>query len=200
MDFPQTISEWILQALAMGLTALLIPNLRITSIFGAFTSILGLALINATVWDAALFMKVPDSISTQALMLFLANGVLFFIVVKLLPGIEIKGLGAAVMAPVVFSLSSVVITEVGKDVDWAEVGKNLMHKSSELRAYIKDSTEAEADQPPSEIKLPESVDNVVEGARSINRAAGIINDLLPEDEAAADREGLDRVINEGGTL
>jgi putative membrane protein len=110
-----------MQSIAMALTALLIPKLRITGIFGALGTVVCLGLINATVWDAALFFNVPNSFTSQAVMLFLANGILFWVLVKILPGIEVDGVLPALIAPVVFTFCSLIVNEFGKDIDWAVV-------------------------------------------------------------------------------
>ena len=90
-------SYWIMQTLAMLLTAALIPRLRITSIFGAIGIVACLGFVNSTVWDAALFFSVPSSFTMQAITLLLSNGVLFWILVKVLPGIEVRGVAAALV-------------------------------------------------------------------------------------------------------
>src|SRR3990172_11967686 len=101
--FSGTINYWILQTGAMMLTALLIPKLRITSLLGASLTVLALGLLNATLWDAALFFQIPHAFSTQALVLLAANGAIFWILVKILPGIEIDGVLPALAAPIVFT-------------------------------------------------------------------------------------------------
>lgn len=112
---------WILQTLAMLITAWLIPNLKVTGPFGALTTVVALAFINSEVWDAALFLQVPDSFSAQAGLLLLANGALFWILIKLLPGIEVQGFLPALLAPVIFTISSLILDHYLEDVDWLEV-------------------------------------------------------------------------------
>jgi hypothetical protein len=59
----------------------------------------------------------------QALLLFLANGVLFWILVKILPGIEVQGVLPALAAPVVFTLTSLFIDHYLADVDWLALAR-----------------------------------------------------------------------------
>jgi len=87
----ETIRPWLLNTIAMMLTALVIPGLRITSIFGAIGIVLALAIVNQTVWNAAMFETIPHAATVQALVLVVANGAIFWILAKLLPGIEVKG-------------------------------------------------------------------------------------------------------------
>ena len=142
---PETIaafdlSYWGLQTVAMLITALLIPNLRITSIFGALLTVVALAFVNSTLWDAALFFQVPDHITTQALTLFIANGVIFWILVKLLPGIEVTGFFAALIAPVVFTLCSLVIDTYKDQIPWSHIWDLIVQFFGWARAYFQSTS------------------------------------------------------------
>ena len=128
------INYWGLQTIAMMLTALVIPRMKITSIFGALGIVLALGLVNATVWDTALFFSVPSTFSRQALTLLLSNGVLFWVLVKLLPGIEIEGFAPAFVAPVVFTALSLLISAYGRDLDLID----LSHKGGEILSTVRD--------------------------------------------------------------
>ena len=130
------ISFWALQTLAMMITALLIPRLRITSLFGALGTVVALSFVNAHLWDAALFFQLPKGFTTQAGTLFLANGLIFWILVKLLPGIEVDGFVPALIAPLVFTIASMIINEYGKDIDWIALGKMLLELARSVRDYF----------------------------------------------------------------
>ncbi len=135
---------WALQTIAMLITAFLIPNLRITSIFGATLTVVSLAFVNSSIWDAALFFKVPDTFTSQAALLFISNGLIFWILVKLLPGIEVDGFLPALIAPVVFTFCSLVIDQYGEKVPWAKIGKQSLAFIEETRSRF---TEAESPHP-----------------------------------------------------
>lgn len=136
------INYWGLQTVAMMVTALLIPRMRITSIFGALGIVLALGLVNATLWDTALFFSVPSSFSSQALTLLLANGVLFWVLVKLLPGIEIEGFAPAIVAPVVFTALSLVISAYGRDLDLLDLGR----KGAAAVTQVRDQLQGEGER------------------------------------------------------
>ncbi|MEZ4753565.1 MAG: phage holin family protein [Bdellovibrionota bacterium] len=126
---------WVLQTLAMLLTALLLPKLKVTSIFGAFTTVVAIAFMNSKVWDAALFFNIPNTISSQAISLFLTNGVLFWILVKILPGIEISGFFTALVAPIIFTLCSMAISALLPHIDWMECLKYIINTLQELKEF-----------------------------------------------------------------
>jgi len=136
------LSYWVLQAAAMLLTVFLIPKLRVTSIFGALFMVIGIALVNAFYWDAALFFAVPDSMTIKTLLLFLSNGIIFWVLVKLLPGIESDGLLPALFAPLLFTFCSFLIRTYAGDVDWPKVFEELSallgSSFQTLRAYFQE--------------------------------------------------------------
>lgn len=127
------INYWICQAVTMFATTLVIPKLRITSIFGAFWIVMAIAFVNATVWDAALWFSLPESFTNQAVTLLLANGMIFWVLVKMLPGIEVDGLIPAIVAPVVFTVISLLIATYAKNLDWIALIKEILTMVIELK-------------------------------------------------------------------
>lgn len=104
----------------MALTALLLPRLRVTSVFGPVLAVVALAAVNTWFWDAKLFSELPQAFTVQTATLILMNGVIFWILVKLLPGIEVEGVLPALAAPVVFTMTTVLITPYLNSVDWQQ--------------------------------------------------------------------------------
>lgn len=86
--------------------------------------VIALAFVNAHVWDAALFFRIPDSINAQALTLLISNGVVFWLLVKVLPGIEVRGFLPALAAPILFTVLSVFIGKYGEEVEWGKLWKS----------------------------------------------------------------------------
>jgi len=127
------LTYWLLQIISMAITAALIPRLYITSLFGAGIIVAAIALVNATVWDAALFFQLPESFSLHALTLLLANGILFWVLVKLLPGIEVVGILPAILAPVVFTITSLLIAEISADINWEAVIRSVVELITGVR-------------------------------------------------------------------
>lgn len=131
-----SLEGWILQVVAMVVTALLIPGLRVTSIFGPFLAVLALGFINAHLWSTALFFRIPDSFTIHALSLVVVNGLIFWVLVKLLPGIEVKGILPALAAPMVFAVCSLLVFNFGKEIDWGNVLQQIAALFEELRSYF----------------------------------------------------------------
>ena len=118
-------SYWTVQTIAMLVTTWLIPRLKVTSFTGATSAVVCISLMNAFVWDADLFHFLPTAFTMKTFALLLINGVLFWIIVKILPGIEVHGVLPALLAPLVFTLCSLVAGEFARDVDWSEVFRGL---------------------------------------------------------------------------
>ena len=127
LSLPLYPSYWIIQIVAIGFTALILPGLKVTNVLGPILLVLFLTITNAVVWDISLFMAIPTTISEQALLLMLWNGAIFWILVKLLPGIEVKGIVAPILAPLIFSISTSIAGQYATNIDW----NNLIKETSE---------------------------------------------------------------------
>ena len=112
------INHLLSQVIAMGLTVFVIPGLSITGLFGAIRILVAISLVNAFLWDASLFFALPQNLTVMSAQLFLANGVIFWVLVKLLPGIEVNGVLPAIIAPCIFSLTSALLHNYAGAVDW----------------------------------------------------------------------------------
>jgi putative membrane protein len=130
------LSYWVIQTIAMAVTALLIPNLRITSIFGPILAVAALSAINFSVWSSDLFSALPNTLSTQALTLFTVNGAIFWIVVKIIPGIESKGFLPVLLAPIVFTTCSVFLPQVITQVNWQAVRTEAQKVVGETKRFV----------------------------------------------------------------
>lgn len=132
----EALQYWFLQTVAMLLTAFVIPRFRIKGPLAALMLVLVLGFVNSTIWDAALFLHIPDSATTHAAVVLLANGILFWILVKLIPGIEVIGLLPALAAPVVFSLVSVLTYQYGREIDWFALGEQAIQVITRIRDQL----------------------------------------------------------------
>ena len=125
------------QTIAMLLTALLLPGLKVSGLFGALVTVIALAFVNTYLWDAALFLQVPNTLTSQAITLFIANGFIFFVMVKLLPGIEMTGILSAFIAPVIFSITTMLITNYGEKIPWKSIANSTVNTVFNIRDSLK---------------------------------------------------------------
>ena len=132
----EAIQYWFLQTIAMLLTAFVIPRFQIKGPLAAFLLVLALGFVNATIWDAALFLQIPNSASMHAVTVLVANGLVFWILVKLVPGIEVIGFLPAIAAPVVFSLVSILTYQYGREIDWFSLAEQLLRYVAAVRDQL----------------------------------------------------------------
>lgn len=130
---------WLLQTVAMLLTCLLLPKLTVSGPIPAFLTVLSLSFVNAHLWDSALFFKIPNEFAYKALLLVLTNGFFFWIIVKLLPGIEISGILPAILAPIIFSILSLLIDQYKEQIDLAAIYSYIADHIKLLRTYFADN-------------------------------------------------------------
>ena len=135
---------WALQCVAMLLTCFLIPKLTVSGPIPALMTVVALAFINSHLWSTALFLKIPNEFAYKAILLFLTNGVLFWVVVKILPGIEVEGVFAALLAPVVFSIMSLLIDQYKDQIDWPLVWKTTLDFMTKVKDYFADYNKSSA--------------------------------------------------------
>jgi len=110
-----------LQSVALVITAAIIPGLRVTSIFGPILMVIALSITNKYLWDQTLFQTIPHEVTYNTLKLLFANGLVFWVLVKLLPGIEIEGILPALVAPILLTFVGVYVMDFGGRIDWVQV-------------------------------------------------------------------------------
>lgn len=135
-SIPINFNFWFLQTIAMLLTALALPNLQISNPISAFIAVAGLALVNATVWDAALFFSIPDSLTYQTVILMFVNGIIFWIIAKFLPGIATQGFLASFLAPMVFTVISILLYHYARHIDFLEIFKSAAQHLTDMKDYF----------------------------------------------------------------
>ena len=149
-----------MQTVAMMITALLLPKLRITNPLGAVLMVVGISVVNTYLWNTALFFKIPDSLTSQTLTLFLANGALFWGLVKILPGIESSGILPCLVAPLVFTLVNLGTEKYGKDIEWREIGERGVKIVQDLRGSLLGEKQIDSDSDDGDHALARPADSL----------------------------------------
>lgn len=126
----------ILQSLLIALAAMLLPRLKVTSLFGPILTAIAISWFNEIYWDSSLFFNLPDSFTPKTLLLLLSNALIFWVLVKILPGIEISGFLSALLAPVIITLCSYLIRHYVGDIDWLAVFNFVKDLFNQARIYF----------------------------------------------------------------
>lgn len=144
MNFLPAGSQITLQVIAMCITALILPGFKVTSLLGPITAVIALGFINMLYWDSELFHLIPDAFSIRVLSLLGINALIFFIVIKILPGIEIDAVFPAIAAPVLFSALTILLKQYAPELTFAEMASLAGDVLLNLRNYFLKQAEQEA--------------------------------------------------------
>lgn len=128
-----------LQTFALLITAFLIPRFQVSGPLSGLIMVLALGFVNTNLWDVALFYQVPNTFTSQVIVTFFVNGLLFYILAKILPGVAIQGILPALVAPVVLTVVTTAVYHYGRDIDWAAVWEQIKQTFELIRGYSSSS-------------------------------------------------------------
>lgn len=112
---PRFILTWLLTALALIITANLIPGIRITSFPDALVAVVIMGLVNAIVRPILVLLTLPLTILSLGLFLLVINAISLLLVAYLTPsGFEIDGFFPALLGSIVLSLVSGLLNQFAK--------------------------------------------------------------------------------------
>jgi putative membrane protein len=97
---------WLLNALALLAVAYLMPSVRMESFGAALIAALVLGLANALVRPILVLLTLPVTVLTLGLFLLVINGAVFLGVARLVSGFEVAGLWPAILAAILYSIVS----------------------------------------------------------------------------------------------
>jgi putative membrane protein len=106
--------RWIVTALALWLTATLVPSLvTIRSASAAIIAAVVLGLVNAIVRPILLLLTLPFTIVTLGLFIFILNAAMFGLAALLAgPGFQVHGFFGALVGSLLVSLISLVLNMI----------------------------------------------------------------------------------------
>ena len=96
----------IVTALAVLLTAKVIPGVRAKSFGGAFVFAVVLAVLNKLLFKVLVFFTFPFILVSLGLFLIVINAFLFWLADKIVDGVEVDGFGAALLGSLLTSTVS----------------------------------------------------------------------------------------------
>lgn len=101
--------RWALLAVALGITAWLLPGVHIGSFWVLALASLVLGFVNAVVKPVLFVLTLPITILTLGIFYLFVNAAVFGLAALLVPGFVVDSLGWAVLAALVFSVISWII-------------------------------------------------------------------------------------------
>jgi putative membrane protein len=96
----------LLNAVAVFLTAQLIPGIGVTGPGAALAAGIVLGLVNAIIRPVLLLLTLPVTLVTLGLFIFVVNAICLALAAWLVPGFTVSGFGAAFLGALVISIIS----------------------------------------------------------------------------------------------
>jgi putative membrane protein len=100
----------LVNALAIFLTAAVVPGIEIRGALAALGAGLVLGLVNAVVRPVLLILTFPLTLLTLGLFLFVLNGLCLWLTSLVVKGFEVQGFWAAIFGALIVSVVSWVLT------------------------------------------------------------------------------------------
>ncbi len=97
---------WLLNAAALMAVAYLMPSITVTNFVAALMAAFALGFVNTIIRPILTILTLPISILTLGFFYLLINGLLFWMVGKVLNGFEVHGFWAAVLGGLLYGLIS----------------------------------------------------------------------------------------------
>jgi len=96
--------HWLVRAVAIIITAYLLPGVRLSGFLAALVTALVLGLVNTFIKPLLLLLTLPLNILTLGLLTFVINALLILLTSSLVPGFAVAGFWWALLFSLVLSV------------------------------------------------------------------------------------------------
>ena len=107
--------RWLVNAVALYLTTLIVPGVHVTSFGGAVLAALVLGIVNAVLRPIILVLTLPLNILTLGLFTFVVNAFMLWIVAVATHQIALTSVWAAFVGAIVLSVISFILSRLVAD-------------------------------------------------------------------------------------
>jgi putative membrane protein len=98
--------RWLVQAVALGLTAYIFEGIAILNLPALFIASLLIGILNAFVRPVLVFLTLPLTIVTLGFFILVINALLFWVVSSVVAGFHVSGFWSALGGTIVLSIVS----------------------------------------------------------------------------------------------
>ncbi|MDD2400907.1 MAG: phage holin family protein [Clostridia bacterium] len=109
------ILRWILNSVALLITAYVIEGIYISGFIAALGASLVLGVVNAVIRSLFLLFTLPLNIFTLCLFTFVINGVMLKLAAVFVPGFQVHGVLSAIVGSIILSIISFFLTTITDD-------------------------------------------------------------------------------------
>jgi putative membrane protein len=106
---PHFLLTWLLTALALVITANLVPGFRIDSFPAALIAAVVLGLVNAIVRPILVLLTLPITFVTLGLFLLVVNAITIWLAGAITPGFDVRGFVPALVGSIVLTIVTSVL-------------------------------------------------------------------------------------------
>lgn len=103
---------WLLNAVALMAVAYFMPQIKVTSFISALIAAFALGAVNTLIRPVLTLLTLPISILTLGFFYLVINGLLFWMVGKMLNGFSVDGFWAAVFGGLLYGLISWLLSMI----------------------------------------------------------------------------------------
>jgi putative membrane protein len=104
--------RWLLNAVALLVTAWLVPGMEIKGFLAALVAALVLGIVNAVIRPVILFFTLPLTILTLGLFTLVINAFMLLIVKSVVTGFMVSGFWAAFFGSIVLTIASGLLSAI----------------------------------------------------------------------------------------
>jgi putative membrane protein len=101
--------HWLVVAIALGLTAWLVPGVGVSSPLALLVAALVYGFLNALLKPILVLLTLPLTVMTLGLFYLVLNAILFALAAVLVPGFVVTGFGPAFVGAILMSLLSMLL-------------------------------------------------------------------------------------------
>lgn len=109
-----TIAQWIINAIALYLTSLLIQGVVIDDFFSALIAVVVMGLVNTFIKPILVFFTLPITLLTLGLFTFVLNALLFLLVGSVTPGFYVSGFMSALLGSLLFTIFKMMLNSLAR--------------------------------------------------------------------------------------
>ncbi|MEO7252888.1 MAG: phage holin family protein [Casimicrobium sp.] len=113
---------WVLNAVALMAVAYFMPQIKVTSFFAALVAAFALGAVNTLIRPVLTLLTLPISILTLGFFYLVINGLLFWMVGKMLNGFSVDGFWTAVFGGLLYGLISWLLSMI---IPFGKSGKTV---------------------------------------------------------------------------
>lgn len=110
----QLLVSWLVSALAILVTAYILPGVHIESFVTALATAVVLGIINSILKPILLLLTLPINILTLGLLTFVINALLVLLAAQIVPGFKVDGFWWALAFSIVLSLVTTILGNITK--------------------------------------------------------------------------------------